>query len=88
MINPNNITKTNGIIDLYISIRVISFGAIARIKNKLYPKGGVIYAIWQVIVYKTPYQIGSNPKAIIKGTYNGATITNIAVSSRNIPIKM
>ena len=32
-------TKTNGIIDLYISIKVISLGAIALIKNRLYPNG-------------------------------------------------
>ena len=41
-----------------------------------------------MIVYKTPYQIGSKPNAIISGTYKGATITSIAVSSKNIPIKI
>ena len=29
-----------------------------------------------------------NPNEIIKGTYKGATITNMAVSSKNIPIKI
>ena len=38
------------------------------------------------MVYNTPYQIGSNPSVITSGTYNGATMTNIAVSSRNMPM--
>jgi len=41
-----------------------------------------------VIVYKTPYQTGLKPREIINGTYSGATITSIAVSSKNIPIKI
>jgi len=38
----NTMINTNGMMDVYMSVIVISFGAIALIKNKLYPKGGVI----------------------------------------------
>ena len=49
-----------------------AFGAMAFMRNRLYPKGGVRYAIWQVIVYSTPYQIGLNPSLMISGTYRNA----------------
>ena len=42
MASPNIITRTKGVIDLYMSPRLISGGAIALIRNKLYPKGGVM----------------------------------------------
>ena len=71
-----------------MSDSVISGGAIARIKNRLYPNEGVIYAIWQVIVYRTPYHTRSNPSAPTSGNYSGATMMSIAVSSRNIPMRM
>ena len=35
-----------------------------------------------------PYQIKSKPKAPTKGTYSGATITSIAVSSKKVPINI
>ena len=37
---------------------------------------------------KGDIDISKTPNEIIKGTYKGATITNIAVSSKNMPIKM
>ena len=38
------------------------------------------------MVYNTPYQIRLKPRAATSGTKRGATITNIAVSSRNVPM--
>ena len=64
-------------------MRSISLGAIARIKNKLYPNGGVIYAIWHVIVYKTPYQIGLKPNAIIPEEIKIPKLGNFFVNHKN-----
>ena len=41
-ISASIITPTNGIIDTYMSLSEICGGAIARIRNKLYPNGGVM----------------------------------------------